>query len=111
MPVFVPVRTEKEAAKYLTLLVACVQRWKNRAMVKPVGIEEVTDPVEIAKAQAQRKRDRSSAWLQAHGPEICARHRGKCVCVAGEETFVAVRRKNHADSSRKPGTESGCGRG
>ena len=59
-------------------------------MVKPVVIEEVTDPDEIAEAQAQRERfDRNSAWLQAHSQEIYARHRGKCVCVAGEEAFVA----------------------
>ncbi len=59
-------------------------------MVKPVVIEEVTDPDEVVKARAQRKRfDRNSAWLQAHGQELYARHRGKCVCVAGEEAFVA----------------------
>jgi hypothetical protein len=30
-------------------------------------MEEVTDPVELAKARAQRKRfDRNAAWLQAH---------------------------------------------
>jgi hypothetical protein len=58
--------------------------------MKPVVIEEVTDPDEIAAARAQRKRfDRNSAWLQAHSQEIYARHRGKCVCVAGEEAFVA----------------------
>src|SRR5262245_36050223 len=56
----------------------------------PIIMEEVTDPAELAKARAQRKRfDRNSAWLQAHAPEIYARYRGKCICIAGEELFVA----------------------
>ena len=56
----------------------------------PIIMEEVTDPVEIAKARAQRKRfDRNAAWLQAHASEIYPRYRGKCICIAGEELFVA----------------------
>lgn len=59
-------------------------------MVKPIVIKEVTDPVEIAKARAQRARfDRNSAFLEAHASEVYTRHRGKCVCIAGEELFVA----------------------
>ncbi len=55
-----------------------------------VVMEEVTDPVELAKARAQRERfDRNAAWLQAHVPEIYSRYRGKCICIAGEELFVA----------------------
>lgn len=53
-------------------------------------MEEVTDPEELAKAQAQRERfDRNAAWLQAHASEVYTRHRGKCICIAGEELFVA----------------------
>jgi hypothetical protein len=53
-------------------------------------MEEVTDPEELAKARAQRERfDRNAAWLQAHGAEIYPRYRGKCLCIAGEELFVA----------------------
>jgi hypothetical protein len=56
----------------------------------PIVMEEVTDPEELAKARAQRERfDRNSAWLQAHIVEIYARYRGKCICIAGEELFVA----------------------
>jgi hypothetical protein len=56
----------------------------------PIVMQEVTDPEEIAHARAQRERfDRNAAWLQAHAQEIYARYRGKCVCVAGEEVFVA----------------------
>jgi len=60
------------------------------AETNPIVMSEVTDPVELA---IERKRweqaDRNSAWLQAHVPEIYSQHRGKCICVAGEELFVA----------------------
>jgi hypothetical protein len=56
----------------------------------PIIIEEVTDPVELAKARVQWERfDRNTAWLQAHASEIYPNHRGKCICIAGEELFVA----------------------
>jgi hypothetical protein len=56
----------------------------------PIVMEEITDPEELAKARAQRERfDRNSAWLQAHIAEIYARYRGTCICIAGEELFVA----------------------
>ena len=55
-----------------------------------IEIEEVTDPAELAKARAQDERfERNWAWLDAHAAEIYAQHRGKCVCVAGQELFVA----------------------
>jgi hypothetical protein len=54
-----------------------------------IVMEEVTDPQELARAQAQRARfDRNTAWLQARAAEIYGRYRGKCICVAGEELFV-----------------------
>jgi hypothetical protein len=56
----------------------------------PVVMEEVTDPEALAKAQAQWERfDRNFAWLKAHAQEVYTRHRGKCLCIAGEELFVA----------------------
>jgi len=56
----------------------------------PLVMFEVTDPEELAKAEAQRKLFRkNSDWLQAHIPEVYSQHRGKCICVAGEELFVA----------------------
>jgi hypothetical protein len=56
----------------------------------PIIMEEVTDPVELAKARAQREQfDRNAAWLQAHAPEIYTKYRGKCICIAGEELFAA----------------------
>src|SRR5262245_3201113 len=54
-----------------------------------VVMEEVTDPQEIAEAQAQMEQARrNSAWLQAHAHEIYTQHRGKFIVVAGEELFV-----------------------
>jgi hypothetical protein len=56
----------------------------------PIVMEEVTDPAELAAAWARRQQfDRNFAWLQSHAGEIYANHRGKCVCVAGQELFVA----------------------
>ena len=56
----------------------------------PIVIEEVSDPVELAKARAQDERfARNWAWFESHASEIYASHRGKCVCIAGEELFVA----------------------
>jgi hypothetical protein len=56
----------------------------------PIVMEEVTDLQELLKARQQREQfDRNSAWLQAHIAEVYSKHRGKCVCVAGEELFVA----------------------
>ena len=57
----------------------------------PVVMEEVTDAGEVAKAQVQRQSfDRNAAWLQQHISEVYSQHRGKCICVAGQELFVAT---------------------
>src|SRR5437879_1966093 len=60
---------------------------------KPSGqfvMYEVTDPVELAKAEELRKKFRkNSDWLQAHIPEVYSQHRGKCICIDGQELFVA----------------------
>jgi hypothetical protein len=49
----------------------------------------VTDPVEIAKAREQRARfDRNWEWFEAHCLEIYPKHRGKSLCISGEEVFV-----------------------
>src|SRR5262245_10421236 len=56
----------------------------------PLVMVEVTDPEEIAKIKAQRERFRkNSDWLQAHVPQVYAQHRGKHICVAGQELFAA----------------------
>lgn len=61
-----------------------------RATENPIVMEEVTDPVELAQARARRERfDRNWAWFEAHAPEIYATHRGKVLCIAGQELFAA----------------------
>jgi len=53
-------------------------------------MEQVTDANVLAKARKQQERfNRNALWLQAHVPTIYSQHRGKCICVAGEELFVA----------------------
>lgn len=55
-----------------------------------IEMEEVTDRTELAAAAKQREQfDRNSAWLQQHIAEIYAKYRGRCICVAGENVFVA----------------------
>ncbi len=55
-----------------------------------VVMEEVTDPVELETAKAQDERYRQNvAWFVAHAAEIYKAHRGKVVCVAGRQLFVA----------------------
>ena len=56
----------------------------------PIVMEQVTDPEELAKAKRQDERfERNWAWFKAHAAEIYERHRGKCLCIAGQELFVA----------------------
>jgi hypothetical protein len=56
----------------------------------PIVMEVVTDPTEIAAFRARQERfNRNSDWLQAHAHEVYSRHRGKFICVAGQELFVA----------------------
>ncbi len=55
-----------------------------------IVVEEVTDPVEIAKFRERWERaDRNWAWFEAHAAGIYDAHRGKSICVAGQELFVA----------------------
>ena len=69
------------------------QAVRNGSMSEQINgivMEFIDDPVELAVAREQWERfDRNSAWLQANSTEIYAGHRGKCVCIAGEEAFVA----------------------
>jgi hypothetical protein len=54
----------------------------------PIVMTEVTDPVEIAKARASlEKFEQNYAWLEAHASEVFS-HRGKYICIAGQELFV-----------------------
>ena len=55
-----------------------------------ITMELVTDPVELAKARVQDARfELNWTWFTSHAAEIYSTHRGKCLCVAGQELFVA----------------------
>lgn len=61
-------------------------------------MELVDDPVELAEARSQREQfDRNWAWLKAHASEVYTTHRGKCICIAGEELFVAATAREAVD--------------
>ena len=56
-----------------------------------VVMAEVTDPVELAKAQAQRERfDQNWAWFRNQATEIYERFRGQCVVITAKEIFAAT---------------------
>jgi hypothetical protein len=53
-------------------------------------VEEVTDPVEIARFRAQDERfRRNSDWLAAHWDDVLPQARGRFLAVAGQEPFIA----------------------
>ena len=55
-----------------------------------IVLAEVTDTTELTMAQRQDERfARNWAWFEAHAAEIYTHYRGKCICIAGEELFVA----------------------
>ncbi len=55
-----------------------------------VVFEEITDPVERAQIKAQNERfERNTKWFDAHAIEIYNNYRGKCLCICGQELFVA----------------------
>jgi hypothetical protein len=56
----------------------------------PVLAEEVRDPQHLAEAQARREQyARNVAWLREHATEVFSRCRGRHICIAGAELFVA----------------------
>ena len=53
-------------------------------------IEEVTDPAELAVSRIRQDRfARNLAWFEDHAVELATHHRGRCICIAGEELFSA----------------------
>lgn len=55
-----------------------------------VEMEVVSDPQELAQARQQDEQfARNLAWLRCHASEVYSQHRGKCVCISGEQAFVA----------------------
>src|SRR5690242_10364571 len=57
----------------------------------PAIMEVVTDPEDIARWRARQERfTRNADWLQVHLSEVYSpENRGRFVCIAGEEPFVA----------------------
>ena len=56
----------------------------------PIVMEEMNDPKILSTAQQQDALyARNFAWFQAHATEIFTSYRGKCICVAGQELFIA----------------------
>jgi hypothetical protein len=63
---------------------------KEAKMEPVIMIEEVMTPEEAEAAQKQWEQfNRNSDWLDEHVPEVYGTHRGKCICVAGQELFVS----------------------
>ena len=57
---------------------------------KPVIMEEVTDPDELAAARLRREHfDRNADWLQDHAGEVYEPNRGKNIVIAGQRVFAA----------------------
>jgi hypothetical protein len=61
-----------------------------RSTPRPFTMEVVTDPAEVAAAQARRAQlEKNLAWYRERADEICRSNRGKCICIAGQELFVS----------------------
>jgi hypothetical protein len=55
-----------------------------------VEMDLVTDPQQLAQSREQDEQfARNLAWLRCHASEVYSRHRGKCICISGEQVFVA----------------------
>jgi hypothetical protein len=54
----------------------------------PITMEVISDPVEVAQARVRQQRfERNWDWLEAHASEVYS-HRGKYICIAGQQLFV-----------------------
>src|SRR5438046_1058708 len=57
---------------------------------KPLTIEVVTDPVEIARLrEVEEAFEKNSNWLQAHWGDLIPECLGKHLAVTGQEAFLA----------------------
>jgi hypothetical protein len=53
-------------------------------------MEIIDDPAEIARGRERRASfQRNWNWFKDHSAEIHGKYRGKCLCISGEEVFVA----------------------
>ncbi len=62
----------------------------DRATTPEVTLEEVTDPAEIERARAQwAQSDANWDWLRSRLVELAVGNRGRYLCVAGRQAFIA----------------------
>jgi hypothetical protein len=63
----------------------------NLSPSNPIEMEEVIlTPAELAKENERWQRyECNAAWLQTHAHEVYSQNRGKYICIAGQELFVA----------------------
>ena len=62
----------------------------QRPPESPLKVEVRSDPPDRQRALARRERfARNAAWLESRASEVFSLHRGKCICIAGQELFVA----------------------
>ena len=90
--------------RYIDYMIRIQPHSRDSAMLNPqhpIIMEEVTDPEEVAKARARRAQfDRNSEWLQTQVAEIYAKHRGKVICIAGQELFIGDTVEEAIDQAR-----------
>lgn len=56
----------------------------------PLIVEDVTDPVEIARIHAViGQAERNSAWLESHWDDLLPEAHGKFIAIAGQEAYIA----------------------
>lgn len=56
--------------------------------INPIVMEIETDPAVCAEASRRKERyEHNWDWLETHAKEVYS-HRGKYICVAGQELFV-----------------------
>jgi hypothetical protein len=61
----------------------------SQVIQSAIRIETVDDICEMQEARARRMAfDLNSEWLETHASQVYA-HRGKHICIAGQELFVA----------------------
>lgn len=56
----------------------------------PLIVEEITDPVEIARIHAQHAQaQRNGAWLENHWGDLLPNAFGKFIAIAGQQAHIA----------------------
>jgi hypothetical protein len=62
----------------------------SRTPVPEVTVEIETDPVEIERSRAQQAQaDANWDWLRSRLVELAVGNRGRYLCVAGQQAFIA----------------------